>query len=277
VTTIDERSPNAQFLIGLARAAAGALIFSLPILMTMEMWELGVTMPPSRLALLTATTLPLLVGLSYYVGFEETATLLDDVLDACAAYGVAFVTSLVVLFALAVIDTTSPPRDILGRVALQVVPASIGALLAQSELGVSRERKQDHTRQPGYPGSLFLMAVGALYLAFNVAPTEEIQLVAFKITPTHAIGLVLGSLLIMHALVYSVEFTGSPPEPRETPWWSLLLRYTVVGYALTLLLSMYTLWTFGRLDAVDAPYAVMLGITLAFPGAVGAAAARLIF
>ena len=55
---------NRDFAIGLARAFDGAIIFSLPILMTMEMWWLGFLMEPWRLALLIALGLPLLFGLS---------------------------------------------------------------------------------------------------------------------------------------------------------------------------------------------------------------------
>jgi putative integral membrane protein (TIGR02587 family) len=244
--------------------------------MTMEMWELAVAMTPLRLALLTATTCPLLVTLSYFVGFEETSTLLDDVLDACAAYAVAFVTSSVVLLAFGVIDASMPPRYILSCVALQVVPASIGALLAQSELGLQRDGQDTRTREPGYAGSVFFMGVGALFLAFNVAPTEEIELIAFKLSRAHSVALMLGTLVVMHALVYGVEFSGTPVEPGPTPWWSLLLRYTVVGYAVVLVLALYLLWTFGRLDALSVPQALAMGVVLAFPGAVGAAAARLI-
>lgn len=276
--TREERGLNLSFLVGLARAGAGALIFSLPMLMTMEMWELGVTMKPARLALLTASTLPLLVGLSYFVGFEDTSTVLDDVLDACAAYGVAFVTCVAVLLMLAVIGPTTLPLDALGRITLQVVPASIGALLAQSELGITKEgQNKKRTRQPGYAGNIFFMAVGSLYLAFNVAPTEEIRLLAHKMTQEHTLVLILASLVIMHALVYSVEFTGTPPEPRDTPWWSLLLRYTVVGYVVTFALGLYLLWTFGRLEGLPMLEVLRVGTVLAFPGAIGAAAARLIF
>ncbi|HMO42629.1 MAG TPA: DUF2391 family protein, partial [Phenylobacterium sp.] len=70
---------NRDFLIGLARAFAGALIFSLPMLMTMEMWELGFYMSPARLALMLVLTLPILVGLSRFGGFRPTASLADDV------------------------------------------------------------------------------------------------------------------------------------------------------------------------------------------------------
>jgi putative integral membrane protein (TIGR02587 family) len=114
--------------------------------MTMEMWQLGVTMPPERIALLIATTLPLLVALSHYVGFEETSTLKDDIMDACAAYAVAFVTSTLVLSFLNVLGSSTASRDALGRVALQVIPASIGALLAKSELGANRSGRDSRSK-----------------------------------------------------------------------------------------------------------------------------------
>ena len=34
-------TPNRDYAYGLARALAGAILFGLPLLMTMEMWSLG--------------------------------------------------------------------------------------------------------------------------------------------------------------------------------------------------------------------------------------------
>jgi putative integral membrane protein (TIGR02587 family) len=269
------RGGNTDFLIGLARAFAGALIFSLPILMTMEMWELGVSVAPFRLALLTGTAIPVLVALSYYVGFEETSTLLDDVLDASAAYAVGFFTSAGVLYLMGVLESDSRAGDVVGRIALQAVPASIGALLAQSQLG-PRDEQRKRTREPGYGGNIFFMGVGALFLSFNVAPTEEVHLIAYKMNDWLTLTLSVVTLLIMHAFVYGVEFSGTPPEPRDTPGWSLFARYTVVGYAVAIAIGWYVLWIFGRFDGLDYHQVLTAAIVLGFPAAVGAAAARLI-
>ena len=56
----------------------------------------------------------------------------------------------------------------------------------------------------------------------------------------------------------------------------VFLRYTVVGYALCLLISLYMLWTFGRTTGLSLEAIVMATVVLAFPAAIGAAAARLI-
>ena len=71
-----------SFARGLARAYGGAIIFSLPLMMTMEMWSLGSAMEPLRLGLLTLLLVPMLVGLSHVAGFEPTFEWRDDLLDA---------------------------------------------------------------------------------------------------------------------------------------------------------------------------------------------------
>jgi Putative integral membrane protein (DUF2391) len=46
----------------------------------MQMWELGSTMPPLRLALFLGAMFPVLGGLTYYAGFEESFGWLEAVL-----------------------------------------------------------------------------------------------------------------------------------------------------------------------------------------------------
>ena len=54
------------------------------------------------------------------------------------------------------------------------------------------------------------------------------------------------------------------------------MRLTIVGYALALLISLYVLWTFGRLDGAAVAEIVMATLVLGFPAALGASVARLI-
>jgi putative integral membrane protein (TIGR02587 family) len=268
---------NRAFIKGLARAFAGAIVFSLPIIMTMEMWELAFYMQPLRLALLLVLVVPLLIGLSHFVGFEETFGWKDDVVDAFAAYAVGFVAAAPVLVLFGVITWDTAPAEALAKVALQAVAGSIGALLAQSELGANDQRsRRKRMRAETYPSETFFMAVGAVFLSLNIAPTEEIVLIAYQMTPWHALSLCLVSLLLMHAFVYLVEFQGQSAIPEGTPRGTTFLRYTVVGYAICLAISAYILWTFGRTDGLSPEDMLMATIVLAFPAAIGAAAARLI-
>jgi putative integral membrane protein (TIGR02587 family) len=269
-----QRPANVVFAIGLARAFGGAILFSLPILMTMEMWQLGFGISEFRLALLLSLTIPLLIGLSHYMGFEETFGFLDDAVDAFVALAVGFVASAAALGLFAVIQSGMSSQEIIGSIAIQAVPGSIGAMFAQSQLG-GAEKKKKEWHAP-YGGKIFIMAAGALFLAFNVAPTEEVVLIAHKMTAWHSAALLLASLVIMHAFVYAVEFHGQVSSRRRAPSWSEFLRFTSVGYAVVLMISSYILWTFGRTDAM--PFGELLSavIVLGFPAAIGAAAARLI-
>jgi putative integral membrane protein (TIGR02587 family) len=264
------------FLIGLARAFGGAILFALPLFMTMEMWTLGSTMDELRLALFLALIFPMLVGLAYYAGFEESSDALDFVLNALVAYAVAFVASAAMLLLLAVLGPGMSVDEVVGKTALQAIPGSIGAMLARSQLGGEAEDEDEERRRDTYGGELFLAMVGALFMAFNVAPTEEIVLIAQMMTGWHALALVAVSLLIMHAFVYAVEFRGQTALAPGISPWSEFLRLTVVAYALALLICLYVLWTFGRADDLAFPELLIETVVLGFPAALGAAAARLI-
>lgn len=259
---------NRDFLIGLARAFAGALIFSLPMLMTMEMWELGFYMSPARLALMLVLTLPILVGLSRFGGFRPTASLADDVADALVAILVALAASTATLLVFGVTNDEMSASEVAGKIILQVPPAALGAMLARSQLGMGGDE------QPGsYLGELFLMGVGALFLSFNMAPTEEMVLIAYKMSVEQEIVLLAGTLLLMHALVYSVDLPGTH---RDGTGWSALVRFTIPGYAIVLMVSLLVLWLFGRLDGFSSAESLSAAIVLSFPGAIGAAVARLV-
>jgi putative integral membrane protein (TIGR02587 family) len=267
---------NRDFLIGLARAFAGAVFFSLPLLMTMEMWQLGFHMARLPLALFVVVMIPVLIGLEYYTGFKDATTLLDEVADAATAYGIGLVASVLVLALFNLISLDEPLSSVIGKVALQAVPASFGAMLSNSLFGTQAAAERRHKREAGFGGTLFLMAVGSLFLAFNVAPTEEMVLIASRMTPWHAVALALMSLLLIHGFVYAVNFRGAHEAPQGVWRSSLFLRYTVPGYAIALLVSAYVLWTFGRYDDHAVSRMVMQAVVLGFPASIGAAAARLV-
>ena len=267
-------SPTRRFLVGLARAAGGALVFALPLWMTEENWHLGYTIHPLRLALLVALACPFLVALSHVSGFEKTVGLKDDAVDACVAWGVGFAMAALGLWLLGALGAELSQREGLGRVALLAVPGSMGALLAQSQFNEGDDAGDQ--RPSGYASQLVVMLAGALFLAFNIAPTHEVELVAVTLAPWKALVLCAASLGAMHAFVYALKFTdGEEPGP-ETPGWSAFLRYTVPGYAIALAVSLLVLWTFGRMDGTGLAPALRMVVVLAFPASVGAAAARLI-
>jgi putative integral membrane protein (TIGR02587 family) len=287
----DEDDEARRFLLGLGRGAAGAMLFGIPMLMTMELWDLGFYIERGRLLLLMIVNIPLLVVLANLIGFEKTTTWRQAVRDATIAYGLGILISAAVLIMLGTIEADMPASAILGKVAIQAVPASIGAMLGRSQLGGQaagggdEDSKQDEGSgedavpdaiSTHYSQELFLMAVGALFLNLNVAPTEEVILISYKMTQWHALAAMLVSIAIMHAFVYAVAFKGTHEIPGETPRWHVFVRFTLPGYMIAVLISLYVLWTFGRLDDVAPTQILMSTIVLSFPGAIGAASARLV-
>ncbi len=279
MTTTSEAAGNRHFAIGLARAFAGAMIFTIAMLMTMEMWWLGFYMAPLRLALFTLVTVLLLVRLAHDHGFDQNLTWRASIIDGFVGYSVGLVTAAIILPLLGIVEWSMGWDEIVGKVAIQAIPGAIGALLARSQLGEAGSQKDDEeqgSESQRYGAELFTMVVGALFIAFNVAPTEEMELISFMMTPWHGVATVLLSLVIMHVFVYEVDFRGEEKRPEGMGFWTLFLRFTIVGYALVLLTSLYLLWTFGRLESTSISATLMMMIVVAFPGALGAAAARLI-
>lgn len=256
------------------RAFGGALLFSLPILMTMETWFLGFTMDRYRLVVLMVALLPVLVGLAYFSGFEESTRLGDSILDAFVAIAVTSVMATVVLLLFGVIEAETSLNEWIGKIALQAVPGSMGALLAQSQFG---ERKDEgKRRESGDFGEYFLMCAGALFLAANIAPTEEVIVIAQQMSPGQSVVLALLSLALMHTFVYAVGFRGQHEHPRDRGFIAVFVKFSVVGYVLAFGISAFICWTFGRLDALSLEESLQHIVVLAFPAAVGAASARLV-
>ena len=137
VTTGDAargRTPTGNLLRDGGRAFGGALIFALPLLMTMEMWWLGFYIDPLRLAVLVAVTLPLLVGLASRIGFDGRGGAGRRRRRAVRVRH-RVLTSAVILLVLGVIGSDMSRGEIVGKITVQTIPASIGALLARSQFG----------------------------------------------------------------------------------------------------------------------------------------------
>lgn len=271
-----QSSSRRHFGRGLARAFAGAILFAFPLLMTMEMWWLGFYLDRVRFFLFLILTLILLLPLSYFVGFERTGGSSEDVMDAVVAFGVGAVASAIMLALFGIIDPSMPASEIMGKIAIQTVPASIGAILARGQLGSPESDTKAKERKSGYAGQLFIMFAGAVFLAFNVAPTEEMVLIAFKMTSIHALVLICLSICMLHAFVFALDFKGTESRPEGVGFRWLLISHSIAGYGIAVIVSLYVLWTFGHTDGASLAQIAMMTAVLGFPAALGAATARVI-
>ncbi len=269
----DTATTNRDYAVALGRAFAGATIFGLPLLMTMEMWGLGHSLSPLMLLQFSLANMAMLFGLSRVAGFEESHRSLDDVLDALAAYAVGVLVSIAGLALIGVIGSGTNLTEAAGKIAIQAIPASFGAMIGARILGEDQVDQGEQWRDT-FPGQLFLFAAGALFLSFTIAPTEEVLLISFQVTPWHGFVLVLLSILLLHLILHVVGFPGQDERVGEGK--ALLWRQTLPAYAIAALMSWYVLWTFGSTTGLDWPHLVMAVAVLALPAALGAAIAQVV-
>ncbi len=266
---------NRHYAIALGRAFAGAIIFSLPLLMTMEMWWLGFYLEPWRLLQFSLANLVMLYFLSRVAGFEQSHNWLDDVLDAFAAFAVAAFAATALLWLNGAIRPSMTLGEIAGMIAVQIVPASFGAMIGAKLLGEGEEiEAQEHWRDT-YAGRMFLMLAGAMFLSFTVAPTEEMILIAYQMTAWQGMALVILSIGALHAILYLVGFPGQD-ERSEAGGAAGLLRHSLPGYAIAIGACLYVLWSYGRLDGSGAYQIAMSIAVLGFPASIGAGIARVV-
>ena len=120
-----------------------------------------------------------------------------------------------------------------GSLAAAIVFEVIGTTFLQmADDGIPEDDGEDDGDDPGeapktsYATELFMMAVGALFLSLNLAPTEEMILLAHKMTAWHALALLTLSIFLMHGFVYALAFRGSHSLEEGTPGWHAFIRFT---------------------------------------------------
>ena len=89
---------------------------------------------------------------------------------------------------------------------------------------------------------------GAVLFAANVAPTEEIIMIATESHMAKLVGIALLSIALTAMILYYIEFTGSRRFVRRDGVASVVVG-TVISYAVALAVSAMMLWFFGRFDA----------------------------
>lgn len=91
-----------------ARGVAGGLMFSLPLLYTMEVWWAGFVAEPMRLVVYIATVFLLLLGYNHYAGLHHDHCWSEVVIDSVEEMGLGLLLAAAMLFLLGQIelDTT---------------------------------------------------------------------------------------------------------------------------------------------------------------------------
>ena len=268
---------NKEALKQYARGIIGGLLFSLPLLYTMEMWWRGFTADPHHLLAGVGVTFLLLLGYNRFAGMRKDSSWWDIAMDSFEEFGLGIVISFLVLWLLNRIDFQMPLNEIIGKVAIESFIVAIGISVGTAQLGQSKgsKGKGSGEKKGGTYDVLHdvtLALCGAVLFASSVAPTLEIQKLAVSSGKINILLMILLSLALSVIILFFSDFTGSG---KETPHAGKIIYDLVVSYSVALVASFGMIWFFGRLEEsllLTASEMVVLGI----PASIGSSAGRLL-
>lgn len=273
------------------RGIAGGLLFSFPILYTMEVWWTGFIATPFSLLILSLLTFILLLGYNRYAGMRPDASWKEIVIDSIEEMGIGLVVSFMVLFILNRIQLTAMSIDeIMGKVVIEAMFVSIGVSVGTAQLGAGNgggkgdSENEEGEETGGDEGSSYrksktavavLALCGSIIVGGNVAPTEEVLMIAVEADPVHILIMALLSLLLSMGITAFIDFRGSFQKKPGNFLYHLTFD-TSLGYIVALLASAFVLWFFGRFENTSFWNIISEIIVLGVLSSLGASAGRLL-
>lgn len=282
-----------QEIAELVRGLSGGFLFGVPLLYTMEVWWIGSYLDPPLMLVILAVTFVILFLLNRTDGFRQLSP--DQpwqaVMDSTEALALGIFCTVLLLVLLRQITGQTPLNEALGRVVLESVPFAIGVALARSIM--QGGQADDDSAQPdssaapsaaSSPDSAYnatladvgATLIGAIFIAFNIAPTDEVPMLAAATSPVWLLAVIAASLLISYGIVFAANFTTQARRLQAEGLFQKPLIETVLAYLLSLAAAAAMLWFFQRLSFSD-PWTSWLTQTLilGLPATVGGAAGRL--
>ncbi len=270
-----------QSLREYARGIAGGLMFSLPLIYTMEVWWTGFIAGPLRLLGYLLATYILLLGYNHYAGMHSDSSWSEVFLDSIEEMGIGLLVSAGLLLILGRISSGIEWDEALGKIVVEAMTVAIGISVGTAQLGLqgdSNAGSKDKTsarEEIRFDGQLVIAACGATLFAANIAPTQEVVVIATSISVGQLLGLMLLSLLLAALILYYIEFAGSQRFVRRDGLLSVVVG-TFTSYAVALASAAAVLWFFGRFDQVPLITGLAETVVLGLVTTLGASAGRLL-
>ncbi|WP_240518651.1 TIGR02587 family membrane protein [Leptolyngbya sp. BC1307] len=290
LTTVSLNPMWAEELRAILRGTAGSFLFGIPLLYTVEVWAIGSATDSLRLLGVQAVTFVVVLLLTQIEGFRRSLTIqpIETVLESIEALGIGIVCAAIALILLRRITLETPLSEALGKLIFEGVPFSLGVTLARSTL----ERRPRSRRTLAEPFAtettsfrsilrdtlidIDATLIGAIVIAFSIAPTEEIAIIASALPDLWLLLVMAASLLVSYIIVFASGFTDRS-ERAERGLLLTPLTETLVAYVVVLIASALMLIFFQQLSGDD-PWQEWLGniIVLGLPASVGGAAGRIL-
>lgn len=267
------------------RGIIGGLIFSFPLLYTMEVWWAGFIATPLMLLISVVMTFLLLLIYNRYAGMRPDAKWWEIVMDSFEELGLGFLVSFCILLMLNRIQLGVMGTDeIMGKVIIEAMAVSIGvsigtAQLGQGSKGGEKDNKDgeeiDDSYRKGKVALAGMSVCGAIIVGSNVAPTEEVLMIAVEVDPIHILFMALLSLAMSIIAVYFADFKNTSKDKSSNTLYELTFS-TCLCYLVALSASAFLLWFFGRFDNISFWNGFSQVIVLGVLSSLGASAGRLL-
>lgn len=276
--------PITETLKEYAQGVVGGLLFSLPLLYTMEMWWRGFTAPPSYLIAGVGITYILLLGYNRYAGMRKDSTWWEVARDSVEELGLAVIVSFLILWLLNRINFGMSTNEIMGKVVIESMVVAIGVSVGtakfgrsggQENQGKSNENEKNEENKGGVYNVLHYVSLatcGAVLFAATVSPTEEIQKLAVSSDKISILIMVFMSLALSMVILFFSNFIGT--SGKKTPV-SKMAYELVVSYSVAILVSLGMIWFFGRIESSFSLVVSEVAV-LGIPASIGASAGRLL-
>ncbi|MEG4073387.1 TIGR02587 family membrane protein [Microcoleus sp. Pol14C2] len=263
------------------RGASGGFLFGIPLLYTMEVWWIGSHTKPAEMSIAIATTFIVVFLLTRTEGFRKTKDIrwLEAAIDTVEAIAIGIVCAALILFLLREITPETPLQETLGKIIFEGLPFALGVALASGFLSGDRYQSSDSDSEPKINQTLADIGatlIGAMIIAFNIAPTDEIPMLAAGISPPWQLAIIAASLLISYGIVFVAGFTYQAKRQQQQGIFQRPLSETVMAYLVSLVASAFMMFFFHKLS-FDDPWSIWLNYTLVLglPATIGGAAGRL--
>lgn len=266
--------------------ACGGFLFGIPLLYTMEVWWVGSLAKPPVVMLAIALTFIVVYLLNRTEGFRRNRRShrpYEAVTDTIEAMAIGLVCSAFILILLREITPETPLRESLGKITFEGVPFTLGVALANQFLADTRERQGHKSTQKNNSDRLHATfadigatIIGAIVIAFNIAPTDEIPMLAAAVSPPWLLAIMAASVVISYAIVFEAGFSDQQKRRQQQGIFQRPISETIASYLVSLITAAIMLWFFQKLTFSD-PWTMWLDHTLllGLPATIGGAAGRL--
>ncbi|CAN5538251.1 TIGR02587 family membrane protein [soil metagenome] len=262
------------------RGIAGGLLFSLPMLYTMEMWQFGFILSPGRMLIYAIVAYVLLLGYNRYAGLHEDATWHEVAIDSVEEIGIGLVLSAFFLVIIGRITLDTGLSEAVGKAVIVGMTVAIGVSIGTAQLGVSRNGEasdqSSRVRPSTFHEQLVIAFIAAILVSANIAPTDEIMILGMALSPLNLIALAILSLGLSTVILFYADFAGSARHMPDELTYLTAISKSSSSYVVALLVSALMLWFFGRFDGVPLIQMLSSTITLGLVSALGASAGRLL-